>query len=332
MRLARLVTLVVLVLLAVACGKRDLHDRIDPRWSDPTAENGFRPVVPRPCDKVDAKGIIRDSSAGTLEDVQANMVADVLASDDRYIYWGTDNVIRRAERATAPWPQAWKVSELLALDRGGTLTDLAVTRGRIYWVVRQGEDRIIRFVEKRALGVTTTLETVNKHALSRLVARGASLSFAHGASSFEVSDAGEQRVRSFGMEVPVDMASDGGFLYWLERGTSAADDCAACTTGYEMKGVSTTYPNGKLRRAPVGGGPATDLFTGIPEVQALTLVRGIVWISTEKGLLRYDPSDQSPPKRLVAAAGLQGRAVPFGEALAVAGSVPAPRIVLLGYP
>jgi hypothetical protein len=356
--------LALLVLLACgACGKESVHEQttLAPAWDAPTPANGFKPVA-ETCTKIDAAGQIQSSLAGTLEDIAPVSAISAVAADDRYVYFGRGKAIFRAERAPSPWPSAWKVEPIIA-PLADDVTDLAVTRGAVHWV-----SATLGRTSRGHLDLATRatdFAVSEEKPIAKLVARGDTVFWSTSAGVFARRDNGAtlaltstpspvvaanaddvfmltaagfftrlKRPRSLvAADGAVDAIADDHFLYWIERGpeTPPDDECDRCSTGYRMKG-QPQHARGKLRRVPLAGGAPTDLYVGLPNVEHLTMLKGALWISTKQGLLRYDPTCHLPPARVAAAAGLHGRAVPFGESVAVLGERPEPHVGLLASP
>jgi hypothetical protein len=335
---------VILTLSLLACGKHDANHQPLPSWDNPSEENGFHAVLPPPCPKIE--GGIENTQTGTLQDIAVAKNPSVVAADDRFVYWAEDRLIRRAFRATSPWPSAWGAEDMVLADR--PVVDLAVTNGRVYWVGDAGRTRSISFIEKK--GSWSPQATIESSApLSRLVARGSSLLFAFSDSSNEIDDTGRRfTLPVAGMNPSPVIAADDRFVYTADAEGFIAMTPRRHTQDFPKRFAKASQPSemlsdgafvywvergGKLRRVPVTG-PAvvTDLYLGIPSVQALAMVKGILWISTDRGLLRYDPSCHLPPARVAAMAGLHGHPAPFGEALAVLAVSPVPRVALLASP
>lgn len=355
----------------LACGKESVHERTPPApappWDAPTPENGFRPVG-ETCTKLDAAGQIRSSLAGTIQDVLSDPAITAVAADAHHVYFGKGAAIYRAERASSPWPHAWKIEPLVE-PLAEAVTDLAVTPRGIHWVSaspgrtsRGHMDLVSREttftvsaekpIGRLVVDGDTVLWSTSSGVYSRNDRGGtlrhtdtpSSVIAANGDDVFTVTSAGffareprsPWRMKSalslVAANDPVDAVADAHFLYWLERGpeTPPDADCERCTTGYPMKG-QPQHAQGKLRRVALAGGPPVDLYVGLPNVEHLTMSRGILWISTMQGLLRYDPSCHLPPARVAPEAGLHGRAVPFGDALAVLGTSPN-RVALFATP
>ncbi|MBX3234011.1 MAG: hypothetical protein KIT84_33275 [Labilithrix sp.] len=137
-------------------------------------------------------------------------------------------------------------------------------------------------------------------------------------------------------------ATDGRFLYWLERGESseALEECRPCSMGYRTpEPKRRVYRQGRLRRLPATGAASEGsgseasepevLVGDLPEPQGLVIDDGVAWISTSEGLLRLDLSARGARPVLVAPdARGDGRLFRVGGALALAAGDPRPRIVL----
>jgi hypothetical protein len=359
----RLRALALVLLACGACGKESVHEQttLAPAWDAPTPANGFKSVG-ETCTKIDAAGQIQDTLAGTLQDIAPASAIAAVAADDRYVYFGKGKAIFRAERASSPWPTAWKVEPIVD-PLADDVTDIVVTRGGVHWV-SAGIGRTSRGHLDLATRMTDFAVSEEKP-ISKLVARGDTVLWSTSGGVFARADNGATRqlsptpspviaanaaevftLTSAGfftrMKRPsalvaandaVDAIADEHFLYWIERGpeTPPDDECDRCSTGYRMKG-QPQHARGKLRRVPLAGGAPTDLYVGLPNVEHLTMLKGALWISTKQGLLRYDPTCHLPPARVAPTAGLHGPAVPFGESLAVLGASPEPRVTLLASP
>lgn len=342
---------VLAVSLVLACGKSSVRE-LPPsqRWDPPTPANGFHPLA-EACHTIDAAGKIQDSQRGTLEDIGTD--ASLLATDRDHVYTvvrGTE--LHRLERETAPWPRPWREETFFTASRGH-IVDLAVSDARIYWLVSErgldgGGPETLYAADKATF--TRTLVKTFELPIEKLFARRSGVAFSslNGIEQID-DDGGPTTPPSFGegrvvavtedeaivykrtgflvtvprhpwsmsrtisaAESAISGSSDGTFLYWLERGHQAEQ--------------------GKLRRAALTGGEPADLFAGIPAPEALTVAKGIVWISTGKGLLRYDPTCHFAPVRIAGKADLYGRAAPFGDGLVVAARRPDPRVALLAMP
>lgn len=360
----------VLFACLIACGKESVHEqaKLASTWEAPTLENGFKPVG-QTCTKIDAAGQIQNSLAGSIQTVLQDRAITAVAADDHYIYFGKGKAIYRAERASSPWPRAWTIEPVVE-PLAEEVMDLAITPRGIHWVsVSAGRtSRGHMDLPSREIDFTVSEE----EPIGKLVVHGDAVFWSTSAGIFSRRDLGGTSstistpspviaannedvftVTSAGFfarhprtpwRVPsamslvaandaVDAIADDRFLYWLERGpvTPPDEDCERCSHGYQMKG-EPQHGQGKLRRVPVSGGAPVDLYVGLPNVEHLTIQKGILWISTKQGLLRYDPTCHLPPARIAGSDGLHGRAVPFGEALAVLGERPEPHVALLASP
>ncbi|MFO0742087.1 MAG: hypothetical protein U0270_39680 [Labilithrix sp.] len=338
----RLVVVLALAVLSAACGKRDVRDLDETPWEPATLENGFHAVLPPLCTAA-PRGHRPEPTppVSVREDIITKRPVDHVATDASGVYWAEDRVIHRAATADPPsasrWPDHW-VDGAVATSETRVL-DLAVTDGRIYWVSGDADRRILSYVEKRdPARVVHGFSEIVTVPMSKLVARGTSLFYALHDASYEVEDGGAvwtlpaggastvpviavddhavytysrwsgltrmprrqpwQMPRTIASAMdPTDLVTDGTVVYWLERGERS---------------------DGRLRRAPVSGGTAEDVYGDIRYASGLTMNGGEVWISTREGLVRYDPTCYHAPAVLAGTAELRGRPAPFGDALAVA--------------
>jgi hypothetical protein len=325
-----------------------------PPWDPPTIANGFHPVIEQ-C-KVVHTDKLAATQRGTLEVIADGTQPRNLVSDGTNIYWVDGQQIHRAVRGTE-WSRPWidgviagpgeeSIVDLAATHRyvywstfkapnqralyawePATAQTTRIYTGSASKLVAQG-DRVTWMTEgeRGAIREIVTLDDSGGRQQTPLVLTEPDRVFAvdkegpivlNRESFFVRTPPLWSMPKTLGAAVdPVDAFSDGTFFYWIERGPEGASKPEDCIpNGYQSS--RSTHPSGKLRRVSLEGGPIADLFDGIPNAEAITVVRGILWISTRDGLLRYDPSCHLPPVRVAAGKSVYGRAAAVGDALAV---------------
>jgi hypothetical protein len=137
---------------------------------------------------------------------------------------------------------------------------------------------------------------------------------------------------------PIDIAVEGGWVYWLEEGPEI-DDAATCrSSGYELSSAPRGAAGALHRVAAELIGPVEDVAKNLPNVRKLALLSGVAWITTASGRLRVPVSPSSKghityqPLAGPAALPLEGRLAAIGDALVLGTSGSGARVLLLTSP